>query len=109
MSLSPIFSIKRDFLGVVIEVESDFAMPRLRDMCSDEATFLLSTALTNLPLGDDEPFAFFEDDQEVLRAVEVGVSFDVLGVEISGDFLGKGDACFFFVPGKLFSFLDRII
>lgn len=109
MSLSPIFSIIRDFLGVVTEVESEFAIPRLRDMCSDGATFLLSPALRILLLGNDEPFAFFVDDQEALATVEVGVGFDVLGVEISEDFLGKGDACFFFVSGKLFSFLDRII
>ena len=65
-------------------------------MCRDlGATFLLSTVEGFVLLGKDESFPFFVEDRDADNAVEVGVGFDTLGVEI-GDALVTGDTGFFF-------------
>lgn len=112
MSLSPIFSIMRDFLVVVREGgSSEVDGPKLRDMCKDlGATFLLSPAEEVLLLNKDEPFPIFVDLAEEI-GVEVGTGFDILGVESCGalaigDTLVMGDA---FVIGDTFVIIDAFV
>lgn len=96
MSLSPIFSIMKDFRVVVSEVGSEFVGSKLRDMYRDlGATFLLSPIEEFLLLGKDESVPFFVEDRDADNAVEVGVGFDTLGVERC-DALVTGDTGFFF-------------
>lgn len=120
MSLSPIFSMMRDFLVVVRETGSELDGPRLRDMCKDLGdTFLLSPAERFLLLGKDEPFPIFVEDLDEDR-VDVGVGFDTLGVERCGDLaildalvigedFAAGDAGFFFILEMFFSLFTGAI
>lgn len=105
MSLSPMFSIMKDFRVVVSEVGSEFVGSKLRDMYRDlGATFLLSTIENFLLLGKDESFPFFVEDRDADNAVEVGVGFDTLGVERC-DALVTGDTGFFFTLVTFLSLL----
>jgi len=82
MSLSPIFSIIKDFLIVVCEAGSGWLGAKLRDMCKDLfGTFLFSEVeLIFLPDMDGEiPLLVEEADANVLVGVDVG--FELLGVE----------------------------
>lgn len=119
MSLSPIFSIMRDFL--VRETGSELDGPRLRDICKDlGATFLLSPAERFLLLDKDEPLPIFVEDLDEESRVDVGVGFDNLGVErcsalaildavAIGDDLAVGDAGFFFNFEMFLSFVTGAI
>jgi hypothetical protein len=103
MSLSPIFSIMKDFRVVGSEVGSEFVGSMLRDMCRDlGATFLLSTIEEFLLLGKDQSFPFFVEDRVADIAAEVGVGFDTLGVERC-DALVTGGAGFFFTLATFLS------
>lgn len=83
MSLSPIFSIMKDFLAVVSEAESDFAGSKLSDMCKDlGGTFSVSSMEGFLLLGKDEVLPFFTEDRGAGVAIEVDIDFDALGVEV---------------------------
>lgn len=96
MSLSPIFSIMKDFRVVGSEVGSEFVGSMLRDMYRDlGATFLLSTIEEFLLLGKDQSFPFFVEDRVADIAVEAGVGFDTLGVERCDALVTGGDGFFF--------------
>lgn len=74
MSLSPIFSIIKEFLVVV--TESEFTGPKLIDMWRDVgATRLLSITEEFLLLCKDEAFAFFVEDRDEGVITEVGAGF----------------------------------
>lgn len=121
MSLSPIFSINKDFLVVAAEDGSDFGGFKLIELCSDSGmTLLISPAeevffldrnepvpfFTDSPadkylfLDTDELFPFFIEGRETMDVPEeINSGFDGLGEENCGD-LVTDDTGFFFVLGK---------
>ena len=112
MSLSPIFSINKDFLFALREDESEFAGPKLGDMFKDlETTFLASPAEELLFFSNDGVLALpflAEDcdaaDTDTRLAVDMSFEFDNLGIELFGVLVIRfGDSGFFFIFAALLS------
>lgn len=83
MSLSPIFSMMRDFLIRVTGTGSLLVLlgPKLSDMCIDLLATLLFSIVVGFFLPDkDGEFAFLLEEAD--GKVFVGVGLELLGVEI---------------------------
>lgn len=97
MSLSPNFSIIKDFL-LIVKTVKEFAGPKLRDMCSDVgADLLLSTIRKFLLPGNGDFVIFFSPGWDEDMCVETNGGVEDFGVEVCQG-LTAGDKALFYQP-----------